>query len=137
MSKETLLWLVFSGFFIAPMMLAMAVGWMQRQWYMRQAAPAKRRQARHRLPTTREELNYMAEYQRRWRRALGRCWGAWCVAIVVMMFGLPLTSLALAVLVPLLAVVEHLRCPACDSTPTLNGLAEGCYCRRCGNKLKV
>ena len=139
MTKEALLWLVFGGFFIAPMMVAMAVGWVQKQLYLHRAVPAERqRRWRKRPPTTREELRCMAEFQRRWRRVLGQFWaGGLGGAFVFVALDLPLTGLALATLVPLLAVVEHLRCPACDSTTTLRGLTDGRHCLRCGTKLKV
>jgi len=139
MTKDMLLWLVFGGFFVAPMMVAMAVGWMQKQWYLRHAVPTETlRRWRKRPPTTREELRCMAEYQRRVRRVWLRCWAGWLGGLAALsVFELPLTGMALGALMPLLAVLEHLRCPACDSTPTLRGLTDGRHCLRCGTKLKV
>lgn len=138
MSKEALLWLVFGGFFVGPVLMAVTFGWVARQWQPRQPAPARRQWRSHRRqPTTLEELKCMAEYQRRWRRTLSWCWGGWLAALVALFaFGLPLTAAALSLGVPFLAFIEHLRCPACDSTATLRGLADGPHCRRCGAKLK-
>jgi len=137
MSKELLIWLVFGGFFVGPVLMAVTFGWVARQWHLRQPAPA-RRHWRKRPPTTLEELKCMAEYQRRWRRALTRSWIAWFAALILLLlFQLPLTAATLALGMPFLALVEHLRCPACDSTATLRGLTEGSHCRRCGVKLKA
>lgn len=136
MTKEALLWLVFGGFFVAPVLMAVTFGWVARQWHVRQPAPA-RRQWRRRQPTTLEELMCMAEYQRRWRRTMTWSWIGWLAALVVLFgFALPLTAGALALGVPFLAMMEHLRCPACESTATLRGLTDGPHCRRCGVKLK-
>jgi hypothetical protein len=139
MSKDALLFVVFGVFFIAPMMVAMAVGWVHKQWYLRNGVPADRlRRWRKRPPTTREELRCMAEYQRRLRRVWLRCWAGWLGGLsALLVLGLPLTGIALITLMPLLAVLEHLRCPACDSTPTLGGLTDGRHCLRCGTKLRV
>lgn len=139
MTKDLLLWLVFGGFFVAPVLMAVAFGWLARQWQLRQPAPARRQwRGRRRPPTTLEELICMAEFQRRCRRLWAANWAAWLAALVALFaFGLPLTAAALALGLPFLAVFEHLRCPACDSTVTLHGLTEGPACRRCGTKLKA
>ena len=79
----------------------------------------------------------MAEYQRRSRRYLKWSWGSWAMAAIALFgLGLPLTALALATLVPFAALIEHLRCPACDTTATLRGVTDGSLCRRCGARLK-
>jgi hypothetical protein len=79
----------------------------------------------------------MAEYQRRSRRYLKWSWAGWILAAIALFgLGLPLTALALATLVPFAALIEHLRCPACDTTATFRGVTDGSLCRRCGARLK-
>ncbi len=95
------------------------------------------RQWRRRTPTTLDELIRMAEYQRRSRRYLKWSWGGWGLAAIALFgLGLPMTALALATLVPFTALIEHLRCPACDTTATFRGVTDGSLCRRCGARLK-
>jgi peptidoglycan/LPS O-acetylase OafA/YrhL len=136
MTNDAMLFLVFGGFFAVPMVLAMGYAWAVRQRQLRQPPPV-RRHWRRRTPTTLEELKWMAEYQRRSGRYLKWSWSGWAMAALALFgLGLPLTALALATLVPFAALIEHLRCPACDTTATLRGVTDGSLCRRCGARLK-
>ncbi|MDP6705077.1 MAG: hypothetical protein QF893_01940 [Alphaproteobacteria bacterium] len=136
MSQNALLVLVFGGLFVAPMLVATALAWAARQRQLRQPAPV-RRQWQRRTPTTLAELKAMAEYQRRSRRYRKWSWGGWMAAAIALFgLGLPLTAVALATLVPFSALIEHLRCPACDTTATLRGITAAGLCRRCGARLK-
>ncbi len=138
MPKDFLLLLIFGGFFLAPVALALALGWFAHLRQLRSTtSPPQQRQLRRRAPTTLEELMCMAEFQRRWRRTMNWTWAGWlAAAIAIFALGLPMTAFALATLLPFSALIEHLRCPSCDSTATLRGLTDGRLCRRCGARLK-
>ena len=79
-----------------------------------------------------EEAEFVVEFHARRRRFHVWLWVGLVASAAAFSAGWLLTALACGLFAPLAAVLIHLRCPACDSTPTLKGLAAGGRCRRCG-----
>jgi hypothetical protein len=79
-----------------------------------------------------EEITRASEFHARRRRFHLWLWGGMAGAVAALAAGWFLTAAAAGVLAPLAGAVIHLRCPACDTTPTLKGLVDQGRCRRCG-----
>jgi hypothetical protein len=79
-----------------------------------------------------EDAQQAAEFHARRRRFHLWLWGGVAGAIAALEAGWFLTAVAAGVFAPLAGAVICLRCPACDTTPTLKGLVDRGRCRRCG-----
>ena len=115
MSNEALTWMMLGSMFAGPLLAALTYAWVMRRRQARLPAPPRRKwHASWRRPSTLWDLKCMAEFQRRWRRCAKWTWVSWALAAVALFaLGLPMTALALALLVPLATWIEHLRCPYC------------------------
>ncbi len=89
------------------------------------------REAAGRLALSAAELDRVAEFHTRRRRFHCWLWGGSAGAAAALALDWRLTAAAL-LLAPLAGAIIHLRCPACDSTPSLRGMIERGRCRRCG-----
>ena len=127
MGKDAALLLIFAAFFAAPIALAVLLALLSRWLH------AARRLAARPQPG---EAVAMMEYGRRRVRcfrtaATGLVSGAAALSV----FELPLTALALLAGGSLYGLLVHLRCPICDTTAGLHGVAVEGHCFRCSARL--
>lgn len=136
MTRDTALLLIFGALFVTPFALAVGAALFARVLRPLLSVRAEEPRPRRRATPDRAEWPQINEYARRRDSFTKRTVLSGLTALIAFFAGLPLTGIAVLILLPLYHALTVLRCPVCDTATTWRGVTDGRYCLRCHSRLR-